>query len=149
VLEIIGRLFELVSSRAARIAGSSAGFGAAIALVVGWFLAGPLMGYSEGWQMSINTVTTVITFLMVFLIQRAQNKDAQALHIKLSELIASQAGASNQLLHVEEKTEKELEELKELQRQLPQNTSEAHSIGSVAQNVFVRSGQETENFDVS
>lgn len=76
----------------------------------------------------INTLTTIITFLMVFLIQRAQNKDVLALHLKLNELIASQQGASNRLLNVEERTEKELEAFKELHEQLPKDSVAAHSI---------------------
>jgi low affinity Fe/Cu permease len=123
--------------RVTRLTGTSVGLISALALLFAWFCSGPYFHYSESWLTFINTVTGIITFLMVFLIQRAQNKDTQALHIKLNELIASQKGASNQLLHVEEKTEAELEELRELQRQLPVDTTEAHSIANAVHSPIV------------
>jgi low affinity Fe/Cu permease len=90
-------------------AGTSAALVGAIALVVGWAASGPLFHFSDTWQLVINTTTTVITFLMVFLIQRSQNKDARAMEAKLNELIAAMEGASNRLIDVESLTEKELE----------------------------------------
>jgi low affinity Fe/Cu permease len=90
-------------------AGTSAALVAAIALVVGWAASGPLFHFSDTWQLVINTTTTVITFLMVFLIQRSQNKDARAMEAKLNELIAAMEGASNRLIDVESLTENELE----------------------------------------
>jgi low affinity Fe/Cu permease len=88
--------------------GSTSAFIFAAALVVGWALTGPIFHYSDTWQLVINTGTTVATFLMVFLIQRSQNKDALALHIKLNELVAAMEGASNRLIDVEDLSEQEL-----------------------------------------
>ena len=119
---------ENLSQRATRFTASALGFGSALAIVLLWLILGPLFRYSELWQLVINTLTTIITFLMVFLIQRAQNKDLLALHLKLNELIASQQGASNRLLNVEERTEKELEAIKELHGQLPKDSLAVHSI---------------------
>jgi low affinity Fe/Cu permease len=92
-------------------AGSSAAFTAALALVVGWLLTGPLFHFSDTWQLVINTSTTIVTFLMVFLIQRAQNKDARAMETKLNELIAAMEGASNRLIDIESLSEHELDTL--------------------------------------
>src|SRR5262245_43517270 len=79
-------------------AGSSWAFLLALGTVIVWGISGPLFGFSDTWQLVINTGTTIVTFLMVFLIQRAQNKDSQAIHVKLDELIAAVHGASNQLI---------------------------------------------------
>jgi len=76
-----------------------------------WGATGPLFDYSDTWQLVINTSTTIVTFLMVFLIQRTQNKDALAMHLKLNELVAAKKGASNRLLNAEDLTEEELHTL--------------------------------------
>ena len=93
--------------------GSSAAFGLAAVTVVAWAATGPVFKYSDTWQLVINTGTTIVTFLMVFLIQRAQNKDAQAVHLKLNELVAAVKGASNNLINAEGLTEEELKALKD------------------------------------
>jgi low affinity Fe/Cu permease len=80
----------------------------AVAITVVWALSGPIFHYSDTWQLTINTGTTVVTFLMVFLIQRAQNKDALAIQLKLNELVAAMEGASNRLISVEDLSEHEL-----------------------------------------
>jgi low affinity Fe/Cu permease len=82
--------------------------GVALAVVAVWGLTGPLFGFSDTWQLVINTGTTIVTFLMVFLIQRAQNKDARAIHLKLNEIVAALQGASNRLINVEDLTEDEV-----------------------------------------
>ncbi len=92
-------------------AGSSLAFAVALALVIAWLVTGPVFDYSDTWQLVINTGTTVVTFLMVFLIQRAQNKDAMALQLKLNEIVAAIEGASNRLINVEDMNEKELKTL--------------------------------------
>ena len=92
-------------------AGSSAAFGCAVAIIIGWALLGPVFGFSDTWQLVINTGTTIVTFLMVFLIQRSQNKDAQALHLKLNEIVAALQGASNRLINIEDLTEVEVQTL--------------------------------------
>ena len=77
-------------------------------MIVVWLATGPVFGFSDTWQLVINTSTTIITFLMVFLIQRAQNKDSRAIHLKLNELVAAVRGASNRLINVEDLTEEEV-----------------------------------------
>lgn len=88
--------------------GSSLAFGLACLTIIIWLITGPLFGYSDTWQLVINTSTTIITFLMVFLIQRSQNKDSHAIHLKLNELVAAINGASNRLINVESLTEEEI-----------------------------------------
>ncbi len=92
-------------------AGSNAGFATAVAKVVIWAVLGPVFGFSDTWQLVINTGTTVVTFLMIFLVQRSQNKDALAIHLKLNELVAATTGASNRLIDVEALSEHELHKL--------------------------------------
>ncbi|HXH81533.1 MAG TPA: low affinity iron permease family protein [Candidatus Tectomicrobia bacterium] len=89
--------------------GTSAAFGIAAAVIVAWALTGPVFGFSDTWQLVINTGTTIVTFLMVFLIQRAQNKDALAIHLKLNEIVAALQGASNRLINVEDLSEAEVQ----------------------------------------
>ena len=91
--------------------GSSYAFGLATLVIVLWLLSGPLFGFSDTWQLVINTGTTIVTFLMVFLIQRSQNKDALAIHLKLNEIVAALEGASNRLIDVEDLTEDEIKTL--------------------------------------
>jgi low affinity Fe/Cu permease len=94
-----------------RWSGHPAAFIGAVTLVVGWAVAGPILGYSEGWQLVINTATTVLTFLMVFLIQNTQNRDTEAMHIKLDELIRATKGARNELADLEEADDETLEKM--------------------------------------
>jgi len=91
--------------------GSNTGFFLAFGVVLVWLLSGPLFGFSDTWQLVINTGTTIVTFLMVFLIQRAQNNDSVALHLKLNELIAATPGASSRLLNIEDISEHHLQVL--------------------------------------
>jgi low affinity Fe/Cu permease len=107
----IGRAIERGSQAVTHGVGSSWAFALALLAVVVWGVTGPLFGFSNRWQLVINTGTTIITFLMVFLIQRAQNKDALAIQLKLDELVAAVQGASNRLIAVEELSEKELNAL--------------------------------------
>ncbi len=88
--------------------GTSMAFSLALLVVIVWIVTGPVFGYSDTWQLVINTGTTIVTFLMVFLIQRAQNKDSMAINAKLNEIIASQAGASNRLINAEDLSEEEM-----------------------------------------
>jgi low affinity Fe/Cu permease len=131
MLTKLSQYLEALSTDCVKFTGSSLGFGLALALIILWALTGPFMHYSSLWQITINTITTIITFLMVFLIQRAQNKDVQALNIKINELLSSQNGASNKLLNIEERTEGELEEIKKLHSQLLEGTSASHSIDEI------------------
>jgi len=104
--------FDSISAKATRIAGSPHAFLVALLVVLLWMCCGPVFHYSDTWQLFINTGTTIITFLMVFLIQQAQNKDTIALHLKLNELIACHEKASNRLINIEDLTEEELDTLK-------------------------------------
>jgi low affinity Fe/Cu permease len=99
-------------------AGSSAAFAIAAGCIVVWAAAGPWFHFSDTWQLVINTGTTIVTFLMVFLIQRSQNKDARALHLKVNEIIAGLEGASNRMINIEDLTEAEVRRLHERYRRL-------------------------------
>jgi low affinity Fe/Cu permease len=103
-----GGAFEEFARVVTEWSGSSAAFGLALAVIVVWALLGPVFHYSDTWQLVINTGTTIVTFLMVFLIQRAQNKESRAMELKLNELIAAVQGASNRLIDVESLSEKEI-----------------------------------------
>jgi low affinity Fe/Cu permease len=105
------RAFGAVATRASRAAGSAPAFAIAVSVVGVWLFTGPLFGFSDTWQLVINTGTTIVTFLMVFLIQHAQNKDTRALQLKLDELIAAMQGASNRLIDIESLSDEELEAL--------------------------------------
>jgi low affinity Fe/Cu permease len=107
----IGESLEAMSASVTRWTGSSIAFGWAAGVIVVWAALGPVFGYSDTWQLVINTGTTIITFLMVFLIQRSQNKDSLAIHLKLNELVAAVEGASNRLIDVEALSENELQML--------------------------------------
>jgi low affinity Fe/Cu permease len=106
-----GRALERWSQAVTRWAGSAWAFGLAFLVVAAWLATGPLFHFSDTWQLVINTGTTIVTFLMVFLIQRAQNKDALAIQLKLNEIVAAIDGASNRLIAAEELSEPELNAL--------------------------------------
>lgn len=104
--------FDKFSKKVTRATGSPFAFLIAFAIIIVWAVLGPVFGFSDTWQLVINTGTTIITFLMVFVIQQSQNKDTMALHLKLNELIASSERASNRLVDIEDLTEAELDKLK-------------------------------------
>lgn len=111
-------LFVRFANKASRVVGSAAAFGVAIVVVLLWSLSGPLFGYSDTWQLVINTGTTIVTFLMVFLIQNTQNRDSAATQLKLDELIRSTQGAHNALLDLEKLSSKDLEDIRMLYQKL-------------------------------
>jgi low affinity Fe/Cu permease len=131
---VLGAFLEKFARAAIEWAGGSLAFGLAVGVILVWGLTGPLFGFSDTWQLVINTGTTIVTFLMVFLIQRAQNKDAKAMQLKLNEIVAAIEGASNHLIDVEGLTEAEIETLRkhysELSRLAEQKGGilESHSI---------------------
>jgi low affinity Fe/Cu permease len=108
----INNFFDKFSARVTKITGSPWAFMIAASTIIIWAVTGPMFGFSDTWQLIINTSTTIITFLMVFIIQQTQNKDTTAIHLKLNELIASNKDASNQLVDAEDLTEEELQVLK-------------------------------------
>lgn len=124
------RAFDSFASLVTRWAGSPFAFGFAVTSIVVWVATGPIFHYSDGWQLVINTGTTIITFLMVFLIQQSQNKDSVALHLKLNELLATHRTASNQLIGIEDASEEELRRLAAAYLRL---ASEGRARGGAAQ----------------
>ena len=126
--------FEKVSSAITRAVGTSTAFTIALFVIVIWAVTGPIFRFSDTWQLVINTGTTIITFLMVFVIQQSQNKDSLALQLKLNELIASDERASNRLIVVEDLTQSELEVLKKFYirlAELAKKEMDLHSSHSV------------------
>lgn len=114
-------LFERFAKWASRAAGQSVGFTVAVLIVLTWAITGPVFGFSDTWQLVINTGTTIVTFLMVFLIQNTQNRDTAAIQLKLDELIRATEGAHNALLDLEELTESDLNRIRERYEQLARN----------------------------
>lgn len=106
------KVFDQFSTRVTKATGSPMAFITACTIIVVWGITGPLFGFSDTWQLVINTGTTIITFLMVFVIQQSQNKDTMAVQLKLNELLASTKGASNRLIDIEDLTGEELEVIK-------------------------------------
>jgi len=105
-------LFTRFSRQTSYIVGRPGTFMLAVAVVLAWAITGPIFGYSDTWQLVINTGTTIITFLMVFLIQATQNRDAEAAQLKLDEIIRSQQGAHNTFMNLEEMDEEEIIEIR-------------------------------------
>lgn len=104
-------LFHKVAVRVSNVVGSPKSFLLAVIIIGVWGITGPIFNYSDTWQLIINTATTIVTFLMVFLIQNTQNRDARAMHLKLDELIKAIRGARNDLVDLEELTDDQLDEL--------------------------------------
>jgi low affinity Fe/Cu permease len=131
---------ERFSSAVTRWSGSTAAFAIALGVIVVWATTGPLFGFSDTWQLVINTGTTIVTFLMVFLIQRSQNKESLALQLKLNELVAALEGASNRLIDVEDLSEDELQALRVYYTKLvemakkDQRVTQSHSIDEAQAN---------------
>jgi low affinity Fe/Cu permease len=117
-----GHLFSRLASRTAHLAGKPVTFLIAVAVVLGWAISGPFFGFSDTWQLVINTSTTIITFLMVFLIQNTQNRDTLALQLKLAELIIAIRGAKDDLATAEDLSEEDLESLHETYRKRADET---------------------------
>jgi low affinity Fe/Cu permease len=119
-------IFRKFAQKASELVGSFWCFVGALALILIWAATGPIFQFSDTWQLVINTTTTIITFLMVFLIQNTQNRDARAIHLKLDELILSSTKARNELLDLEHRSDDELKELEQSFKELYRMYEEKH-----------------------
>ncbi len=144
-------IFEKIAHFATAFSGTTSAFIMASLIIIIWIITGPIFNFSNTWQLVINTGTTIITFLMVFLIQRAQNKDSRAIHLKLNELIASLNGPSNRLVDIENLTEAELLVLHSYYQQLSLmakkelDLSVSHSIEEAYESHREKYGKENED----
>jgi low affinity Fe/Cu permease len=120
--------FENFANKITCWTGSSVAFGFALGIVITWLVTGPVFDYSDTWQLVINTGTTIITFLMVFLIQKSQNKDSKAIQLKLNELIAASKTASNVMVDIEDLDEEELDMLRKYYQRLSDKAEKAKDI---------------------
>ena len=131
VKEAWGRVARAITEAS----GSVWAFGLAFLVIVVWALTGPIFGFSDTWQLVINTGTTIVTFLMVFLIQHSQNRDTKALQLKLNEIIAALDGASNRMIRIEDLSEDELkaiaDEYQRLVAEVPQGDRSSHSVAEI------------------
>jgi low affinity Fe/Cu permease len=128
----MNKWFTRFAGKASEMTGSSWAFLTAVAVIIIWAVTGPLFGFSDTWQLVINTGTTIITFLMVFLIQNTQNRDAKAIHLKLDEIIHVIGPAHDALIDVEDRTDEELRELMRLYRRMAAQKHEGDDSGELA-----------------
>ena len=126
---VVSDAFRIFARRSSMILGSAWAFAGAVLVILIWILTGPTFHFSDTWQLIINTATTIITFLMVFLIQNTQNRDAKAVHLKLDEIIRALKGARNELVDLEELSD---EDLKELEKQFQRIRKTAEQDGNRA-----------------
>jgi len=131
---LVSDAFRVFAHRSAAMLGSAWAFGGAVLVILVWILTGPTFHFSDTWQLIINTATTVITFLMVFLIQNTQNRDAKAVHLKLDEMIRALKGARNQLVDLEDLSDEDLKKLEEqfqrLRKKAEHNGTRSRKAGS-------------------
>ena len=120
------KFFTKIAQRIAMLAGQPIAFITAVSVILVWGITGPIFAWSDTWQHVINTGTTIITFLMVFLIQNAQNRDASAIQAKLDELIRAIEGARNEFIGIEHLTERELEGIRAALESLPDSSRDSH-----------------------
>jgi low affinity Fe/Cu permease len=124
-------MFARLATWTSRAAGHPLAFGLGLLVILAWLLVGPLFGFSDTWQLVINTGTTIVTFLVVFLVQNTQNRESAAMQLKLDELIRATAGAHNVLLDLEELSEEELQQIRDRYELLAQKAREALARGEV------------------
>ena len=150
IVKTDGNLTEKLADKVTSATGSTGAILGAFSVVLIWAVCGPLFHYSEGWQLVINTGTTIITFLMVFLIQKSQNKDSLAIQLKLNELVAAHEFASNRLVNVENMTEDELKVIQKYYGKLSEFTKneeslqQSHSIDEAHQQYDLKKEMEQE-----
>jgi len=123
----MSRIFEQVAARVANATGRPIAFALAFTIIVVWALSGPVFGWSDTWQLVINTGTTIVTFLMVFLIQNAQNRDGSAIQAKLDELIRAVGHARNEFIGIEHLTERELDAVRKVLEAVSGDESVRHA----------------------
>lgn len=123
-------IFSRLANSSARHLGSATAFGVALGMVVMWAIAGPVFKFSDSWELVINTVTTIITFLMVFLIQNTQNRDTAAIQLKLNEIIRSTRGAHNFMLGLDNLSTEDLEKLRAVYQELADQARRDHARGA-------------------
>jgi len=138
----MGKFFTAFASKAAKMVGSYWAFLLALAIVVIWGVTGPMFHYSDTWQLVINTGTTIITFLMVFLIQNTQNRDAKAMHLKLDELISSVKAAHNEMINIEDLTDEQLEEIAAFYRKKKEECAD-DTVAAIATNAAGHAAHDT------
>jgi low affinity Fe/Cu permease len=122
----LGESFSRFAKWTAKTCGHPSTFGLAVVVILAWAVTGPIFHFSDTWQLVINTATTIVTFLMVFLIQNTQNRDAIAMQLKLDELIRAMRGAENSVLSLEDMTEEDLEQLKAHYYELAERAQSTH-----------------------
>src|SRR5213596_117700 len=131
---VVSDAFRIIARRSSTVLGSAWAFAGALLVILVWVLTGPTFHFSDTWQLIINTATTVITFLMVFLIQNTQNRDAKAVHLKLDEMIRALKGARNQLVDLENLSDEDLTKLEEqfqrLRKKAEHNGTRSRNAGS-------------------
>jgi len=135
---VVSDAFRVFARRSSMMLGSAWAFAGAVLVILVWILTGPTFHFSDTWQLIINTATTVVTFLMVFLIQNTQNRDAKAVHLKLDELIRAVKGARNQLVDLEDLSD---EELKKLEEQFQRMRKRAEGDGRLSRHADVESSR--------
>jgi len=128
---MLDRVFTIVAGRIAALAGQPVTFIVAVLLIVAWGLTGPVFGFSDTWQLIVNTSTTIVTFLMVFLIQNSQNRDAAAMQAKLDELIRAVEGARNEFIGIEHRSDTEIEAIRAAIEVEVRGDGEAHPAATV------------------
>src|SRR6266480_4040004 len=129
---VVSDAFRIFARNSSVALGSAWAFAGAMLVILAWILTGPMFHFSDTWQLVINTATTIVTFLMVFLIQNTQNRDAKAVHLKLDELIRALKGARNELVDLEDLSD---EELKKLEEQFQSMRKRAEKDGSPSRHV--------------
>ena len=136
---MMDRIFTLIATRIASAAGQPLTFALAVSVVIVWGITGPVFGYSDTWQLIINTGTTIITFLMVFLIQNSQNRDAAAMQAKLDEIIRALDPAREQFIGIEHRSAAEVEAIRAaLEREVQEGDGKAATAGKSVEHVLKR-----------
>lgn len=139
----MNNFFRRFSHAASNAVGSSWAFLIAAIIIATWAVSGPIFNFSDTWQLVINTSTTIVTFLMVFLIQNTQNRDAKAIHLKLDELLKAVKGARNNLIDLEDMADEELEDLQQEFQRLHQQYTQSSQNGDAEVKLRKKSGQES------